>query len=117
MSAPYSMDLRWRVVCAREEEKESVPTIARRFQVGIATVKRWLARFHKTGDVSPRPHGGVHPARVSGEDWPVLKKVVSEHSDGTLSELIETYREESGEVLSSATLSRTLKRMGWTRKK
>ncbi|MHA7635040.1 helix-turn-helix domain-containing protein [Corallococcus sp. M7] len=60
MSNTHSLDLRERVIAAWPQG-EGKSAIARRFMLGYATVRRYIARFEARGSVHPRPHGGGAP--------------------------------------------------------
>ena len=98
---PYSEDLRWRVVVAvvsgmpRED-------VAMRFAVSISTITRWLRQQRTTGDLALMP---ALPARLA------------ERADTTLQEQCRWWQDSSGVQVSTATMSRALTRLGWTRKK
>ena len=53
MSKPYSDDLRGRVVSSVIENGLSRRQAAERYDLGISTVIRWVARFEETGSFSP----------------------------------------------------------------
>lgn len=103
MSAPYSADLRSRVVAAR-------------FDVGTASVKRWTALVRKTGSVSAKPHNGGPRPKVRGEGVEVLKRLVAEHPDWIREELTEARTAETGIRIGEASSQRALKRGGITRR-
>jgi putative transposase len=71
MSKPYSDDLRRRVVSSVIEGGVSRRQAAERYNLGISTVIRWVARFEATGSVSPGKIGGYKPRAISGghRDW------------------------------------------------
>lgn len=75
MGKPYSNDLRKRVVAAVEEGGLSRRQAAARFDVGIATVIRWVIRVRETGSVAPDKMGGNRPKTIRGEhhDWLVQR--------------------------------------------
>ena len=58
MANPYSVELRERVVGAFEAGIGSYPEIAKLFNLGEATVKRWVWRYRAQGDVVPDKKGG-----------------------------------------------------------
>jgi len=70
MGKPYSMDLRERVV-RRVEAGESCRSVARVFDLGEATVIRWVRRKRETGSFAPGQMGGHRPYLISGaqEEW------------------------------------------------
>src|ERR1700726_3262086 len=71
MARPYSDDLRERVVAAVERDGMSRHKAAAHFGVAVSTAVGWLARFRRTGSVSPGQMGGHKARKISGEhrDW------------------------------------------------
>lgn len=71
MGAPYSLDLRERVVAAVEKGGLSRNEAAARFGVAISTAVNWVKLYRKTGGVAPGQMGGHKPRKISGEyrDW------------------------------------------------
>ena len=112
---PYSEDLRERVVRAvaigmpRDE-------VAATFAVSVPTIERWLRRKRETGSLAPTPVPG--PVAVkTGAVMAALPERLSAHADATLDEHCAWWRGASGVAVSTATMSRALTRLGWTRKK
>ncbi|WNG44872.1 transposase [Archangium minus] len=68
MPRPYSTDLRERVLAACERGL-TIEEVARQFEVGTATVKRWRQFRRQRGSVEPAPHGGGKPPRVTVMGW------------------------------------------------
>ena len=71
MAAPYSDDLRIRVVAAVEQGGMSRRQAGERFGVAASTVINWVKRFRQTGGISPGQMGGHKPRKIAGEhrDW------------------------------------------------
>jgi transposase len=71
MAAPYSNDLRERVVQAVERDGMSRNQAAARFGVAVSTAIGWVRRFRQTGSVAPGQMGGHKPRTLCGEhrDW------------------------------------------------
>ena len=67
MAEAYPVALRARVVRAYEAGAGSYPTIAARFSLGEATVKRWVWRS-RDGQLSPAKKGGGTPSRLTAAD-------------------------------------------------
>src|SRR5215208_6116960 len=112
---PYSEDLRERVMAAvdRGEQREDV---AERFSVSVPTITRWLRLKRETGSLAPKPVPG--PVAVKTEALvAALPERLAARSDATLAEQCSWWREVSGAEVSTATMSRALTRLGWTRKK
>ena len=58
MPAPYSIDLRLRVIAACKRGVFTELEVAETFGIGEATVRRWKRRERESGSVEPLPHGG-----------------------------------------------------------
>src|SRR3954447_1021030 len=112
---PYSEDLRWRVVRAvvmgtpREE-------VARQFAVSTPTITRWLRLKRETGRLAPRPVPGP-PAVKTSALLAALPERLDGGADATLEEQCSWWRGVAGVEVSTATMSRALTRLNWTRKK
>ena len=113
----YSKDLRLKVLAAVDR---SVPRkeVARIFGVSLPTIKRGLKRRRETGGVEPKPIPGP-PARKGAllEEW--LPTQLKDNPDLTLEEHCEAFEEEHGVEVSTATMSRRIRRLpgGWPLKK
>jgi transposase len=114
---PYSLDLRKRIVDAYRNREGSVRELAERFAVSPTTVQNYLNLARTTGDVAPRPHGGGMPPKVDEASEPDVCALLEEKSEWTLAELAEQLEQRHHVRVSVATMSRTLRRMGITRKK
>ncbi len=69
MTRPYSMDLRERVVAAVEAD-QSCHAVAKLFNLGAATVVRWVDRQRTSGACAPKPMGGIrHAVLLPEHDW------------------------------------------------
>lgn len=99
---PYSLDLRKRVI-AFVEGGGSISTAARTYQVGRATIYRWLNRV----DLAPTKV----TRRKRKLDWDALRQDVEQHPEATLAERAQRLG------VSISAISQTLKKMKITRKK
>jgi transposase len=117
MPAPYSVDLRERVVEAYEAGGQTYESLAETFRVGIATVNRWLHRKRERGDVAPSPHSGGQKARIHAEAERRLRELVEAQPDATLEELTVQLGKSMELPPGKSTVARALARMGITRKK
>ena len=113
----YSRDLREKIVTAYENHEGSLRKTAERFAVSLGTVSRLVKRFRQTGTLEPKPHGGGQKRKIVGKHLQVFRRLVTEQPDATLPELRERLRRETGLVVGTSTVSLTLKRLGYTRKK
>jgi transposase len=117
MGYGYSMDLRERVVAAYEAGGSSYEEIAERFQVGRATVDRWLHLARKTGSVAHRALGGGRRSIFHGENLQSLERLVIANADATAQELVELWHAAGGARTSRSAVTRALGRLGYTLKK
>ena len=109
MAAPYSQDLRDRVLRAYDRGMRT-KQIAETFGVSPAWARRVKQRRRETGETTARPMGGPGVTIV---DRAQLAALVREHPDATLAEL----REYLGVQCALSTLCMALKKMGVSFKK
>ena len=111
----YSEDLRWRVVGAVERgmrRAEAVET----FAVSLPTIKRWLKQRRETGALAPKPIPGP-PALKRDALLEALPARLAEQADATLEQHCSWWQERTGVEASTATMSRAITALAWTRKK
>ena len=113
----YSKDLRLKTLSAidRGIPRKEVQEL---FGISRSTIKRWLNRRRRTGDVETMKIPG-RPA-LKGEalrEW--LPSQLKRNPDLTLREHCEIFEEETGVAVSEATMSRSIARLpgGWPLKK
>ncbi len=112
----YSLDLRERVLAAVDRgmpRKEAVGV----FGVSLATVKRWLKRRDETGSAAPKRRPGMRPriGSTAGERHALWRQLEGS-PEATLEEHREMWEREHGVRVSVATMSRAVRRLGWTYK-
>ena len=113
----YSLDLRQRVVAAVDRGEFSEEKIAELFEVGLSWIKKLLHQRRELGHIEPLPHGGGNKPLLDAERLALLQSELEEHSDATLKELCQRVRGAGGKTVSLSTMSRTLAKLGYTRKK
>jgi transposase len=111
----YSEDLRERVIRAVEQGRPRDEVVAR-FEVSMPTIERWVRLKRETGGLARRRVTGGVPLKTAGLQA-ALPERLAEHADATLAEQCAWWRDISGFEVSTATMSRALTRLGWTRKK
>jgi transposase len=111
----YSLDLRKKIV---EAKGRGVPTaeVARSFRVGLSTVKRYAAAAREGKPLAPKRRPGSKP-KLGEAARKLLEADLEERPAATLPERREFLTRVAGVSVSDSTVSRMLKRMGWTRKK
>ena len=111
----YSVDLRERLLRAIDAGLGQAEA-ARLFGVGQTTIKRWKRRRRETGTLPPRPRPGPRH-RLRPDQQPALEAQLRAAPDATLAEHWATWEQEQGIRVSVATMSRAIRRLGWTVKK
>ena len=111
---PYSEDLRERVMAAIDRGDRR-GAVAERFSVSVPTITRWVRRRRETGGLAAKPVPGP-PAVKLGALIDALPERLAERADATLEEQCTWWHARSGVEVSTATMSRAIARLGWTRK-
>jgi transposase len=111
----YSLDLRKRIVDAKQR---GMPTseVARTFGVGASTVKRYAALAREGRSLTPKRRPGSKP-KMGEAARKLLEADLEERPAATLPQRCEFLRRACGLEVSDSTVSRALKRLGWSRKK
>ena len=112
---PYSLDLRKKIVEAKER---GMPTaeVAKTFGVGVSTVKRYAATAREGRSLAPKKRPGSKPKLDEGARR-LLEADLEERPAATLPQRREFLQRTCGVSVGESTVSRMLKRMGWSRKK
>ncbi len=87
---------------------------ARLFGVSERTIQRWRARRRDTGGAAPKPRPGRPPRLVASA---ALAAQLREAPDATLAQHCDRWEAGAGVRVSAATMSRAVRRLGWTLKK
>jgi transposase len=90
MGAPYSLDLRERVVAA-VASGVSCRAAAARFDVSVSTAIRWTRRMKEVGSPAARPMGGKRPFLLASQAEWVLTRL-KQKPDLTLNALLMELR-------------------------
>jgi len=112
MPKPYSYDLRQKVIQAINLDGLKISEASLIFSISRDTVRLWLKRQQETGDFQAlpnRPSGNGHKIT----DWSKFEEFVKVNGDKTQVEMAALW---SGDI-SDRTISRGLKKIGFTRKK
>jgi transposase len=105
MPAPYSQDLRERVI-GFMVLGGSARSAATRFDVSVSSAVRWAQRWRVEGHARPRAMGGNRRSRLSGHRAKVLQ-LVAQQPDLTLQE-IRSALAASGITVGLSTVHRFL---------
>ncbi len=88
----------------------------RTFGVPERTIRRWQQRRREMGTAAPKRRPGRR-RQIGAAAEPALRAQVAAHADATLTEHCARWAAEQGVVVSVATMSRALARLGWPLKK
>lgn len=118
MAAPYSEDLRRKVVQACERGTQSQREVAELFNVSLSFVESLLRQYRRSGGelVPRRRKCGRHELLDDGCREQICQWL-EKQPDLTLKELIGRLRARAGIAVSEPTMSRALRQMGMRRKK
>jgi transposase len=111
----YSYDLRPRILYAVDQGKPRAE-IVKTFDVSRATIKRYLKLRRETGDVKPKAIPG-RPAKKGTALRAGLQSQLDAHPDATLAEHCQIWETSQGVQVSTASMSRAIQHLDWTRKK
>jgi transposase len=109
--APYSKDLRTRVLADRDAGI-AAKDVAAKFRVSVSWVNRLLQRRRETGEITPRPQTVFKKQAFAGQEER-LRALVDAQPDRTLAELREALRSSA----SVSSVWRALDRLRLTVKK
>lgn len=112
MAKPYSYDLRKKVIDAIELDGLKKSGSCELFNISRNTIDLWLKRLKETGEFSAKPNkppGNNHKIL----DLSKFQEFAHINGDKTQKEMAQLWPEE----ISDRTISRALKKIGFTRKK
>lgn len=111
MAIIYSVDLRQRVIFLRNNKNMSVKRISKLLQVSPESIYAWLKMLKTTGSLEPKTgYQKGHSHKI--KDIEAFKKFVNSNPHDTA----KTLAEKLGNV-SRATVAKTLKDIGYSKKK
>ena len=112
----YSKDLRLRVLAA-VDRGTAYAEVSRLFGVSLATIGRYVRRRRETGEVAARPSPGRTPRICqNAEERRALWAQLEANPEATLERHRELWEERGGARVSVPTMSRAIRRLGWTYK-
>ena len=112
----YSEDLRRKIVEAVQQRRMNKSEAARAFGVSLSSVKRYVKAVQEGRSLSPGKAPGKRPT-LDEKARKLLEAHVEEHPFAKLSQRREYLQKVAGVSVSESTLSRTVRSMGFSRKK
>jgi transposase len=111
----YSEDLRKKILEATERGTPNTE-VARAFGVGVSSVKRYVATAREGRSLAPKRRPGSKP-KLDERATKLLEADLEERPAAILPERREFLERVAGVRVSDSTVSRMLRRLGWSRKK
>ena len=111
----YSEDLRKKIVEALDRGATKSEA-ARSFGISRSSVKRYAKLADEGRQLAPKKRPGLKP-KLDQAAWRLLEEDLEERPAATLRQRREFLRRVRGVSVSESTVSRTLRRLGWSRKK
>ncbi len=112
MPKPYSYDFRQKVIEAIELNGLKKSEASEYFNISRNTINLWFKRREETGDVKVKKNQKSGPlGKIT--DWGKFEDFARTYGDKTQVEMAELWQGE----ISDRTISRGLKKIGFTRKK
>jgi transposase len=112
----YSEDLRKKIVQALRERRMNKSEAVRAFSVSLSSVKRYAKAVSEGRSLSPGKAPGKRPL-LDEKARTLLEADVEECPFARLSDRQEHLQKVAGVSVSESTLSRALRKMGFSRKK
>jgi transposase len=112
----YSEDLRKKIVQALRRGATKSGEAARAFGVSRSSVKRYAKLAEQGRSLAPKKRPGSKP-KMDESARRLLDADMEERPSATLSERREYLGRVAGISVSESTVSRMLRRLGWSRKK
>jgi transposase len=116
MAEAYPVELRKRAVEAYESGDGSYEQVAGIFDVGVASLKRWVSLYRMAGDVKPQPKGGGRRSAITAEE---IDAIVARLGDPTALEIAAEFnRRRRGRArVHVSSIKRALHRFDYVVKK
>lgn len=111
----YSQDLREHGLRAVDDGSPRAE-IVQMFGISLSTLERYVKQRREEGHVRPKTIPGRPPKKRAQVEAGVLPQLQA-NADATLEQHCEMWKQTHGEDVSRWTMSRAIKRLGWTRKK
>jgi transposase len=112
----YSEDLRQKIVQALQQRRMNNSEAARTFGVSLSSVKRYAKAAREGRSLSPGKAPGKRPL-LDEKARRLLEADLKERPFAKLSDRQEYLQKVAGVSVSESTLSRTIRKMGFGRKK
>ena len=117
MPAAASSDLRERAVKSYLRGDGTYEEVSDQFDIGPASLRRWVRRMREQGHVEPDGHSGGRESKVPDDALARLRAFVEEDPDRTVAEITAQWCSRMKVRMSRSAMLRALHRAGLTLKK
>lgn len=117
MPAPYSNDLRKKVINVIKDDNQTISLAAKRFNVSYDFVYALWNNYQITGSIEPKKVGGYTKPKVDSIGEEQIKQWLTENPSLTLEELCDKYEQNFQIKIGKSSMDRALKRANITVKK
>jgi transposase len=117
MPAAASRDLRERAVRSYLRGDGTYQEVAEQFDIGPASLRRWVRRMRECGHVEPDGHSGGRESKVPDDALAQLRAFVGQDPDRTVAEITAQWCRRMKVRMSRSAMLRALHRAGLTLKK
>ena len=111
----YAQDVRERILRAVDHGYPKTE-IVQMFGISLSTLKRYVKQRREKGHMQPKAIPG-RPSKKRAQVEAGMLPQLQAHNDATLEQHGDLWEQTHGERVSRWTMSRAIKRLGWTRKK
>ena len=116
MTAPYSVDLRERVVQLKLTGQYTNQRIADIFMIGITSVKEYVRKYNNNESLIPQKPGGREPL-LTESDKELIASYVKDKPDATLQNFRDQLEADTGKSVTVPCVYLTIKNLGLSFKK
>jgi transposase len=117
MPAPYSVDLRKKIIESYKTENITQADLAQRFKISESSVKRYLVLDRKKSDLTPKTEGKGRPRSIDESGDALLKEIIEANPTITLADLSKAFYKKSKIKVGRSVLSRACQRIEMHHKK
>lgn len=117
MAAPYSLDLRQKVISKYNSGELTQDEVSKLFGIGLSTFKRWHNMHKNTGNLEPIIEKEGRPAKIDQIGFTIIENAVKSNNTITLEDLSNLYFKKRKVRVGRSILSRALAKLNLNRKK
>lgn len=116
MPAPYSKDLREKIIAVHKQEKISHSKLAKRFNISLSSVNRYI-ELEKRGDLKPKIGAKGRPSKIDDLGYGIIKAIIKKDPTITLEELSNIFYKKRKIKAGRSILSRACQKLELNHKK